>query len=202
MTLTLHLVGICGQAFAGKSTVGARLSAHLLQSGVRAYTLPFAQPLKEVARSMGWNGKKDEKGRRLLQLLGTECMRLCINKDGWVLLWLKGVREFVRNCERTSNQPVVVIADDVRFPNELAAIRGRQGTMVYVHADHETRKKRAEKDGLFLPDGSHISENNLDLANVGISVANNEGDDIGPSIMAIWNEVRTNWRTPGILEDE
>lgn len=200
--MNLHLVGICGQAFAGKSTVGARLSAHLLQSGVRAYTLAFALPLKDIARSMGWNGKKDEKGRKLLQLLGTECMRQCIDPLGWIKLWLKDVKAFVRNCERTSNQPVVVIADDVRFPNELAAIRGRQGTMVYVHADHETRKKRAEKDGLFLPDGSHISENNLDLANVGISVNNNDGVDLGPSIMSIWNEVRNNWRTPGILEGE
>ena len=74
------LFGIHGPAGSGKTTMAKGLIGALLNHDDATHTiLPFAKPVKDVARNMGWNGEKDEKGRRLLQLLGTECGRECID---------------------------------------------------------------------------------------------------------------------------
>jgi hypothetical protein len=72
----------------------------------------MAKPLKDIAIQMGWDGKKDKRGRRLLQNLGTECGRH-YNPNMWTDKWL----EHYRN--RTTS---VVICDDVRFFNEASML--------------------------------------------------------------------------------
>jgi hypothetical protein len=100
-----------GPMGSGKSTLAAALHEQCAVIG-RFYTvLPFAKPLKDVAKYMGWNGEKDEKGRRLLQLIGTECGRKCIDPEIWVKKWLKAV-------EGASLDHDVVVCDDLRFHNE------------------------------------------------------------------------------------
>ena len=104
-------IGIMGPAGSGKSTLAACLKCLIGEADV----IPFAEPVKDVARLMGWNGKKDEKGRRLLQILGTECGRDCIGEDIWVDAWAK-------KAGPVSNAGGVAIADDVRFRNEADRI--------------------------------------------------------------------------------
>lgn len=109
-------IGICGPAGSGKSTLAGLLLTQLhnedvaqvpLGEGLGAVILPLAGPLKDIARQMGWDGQKDERGRRLLQLLGTECGRQCIDPDIWVKRWRK-----IASGWR------IVIADDLRYDNE------------------------------------------------------------------------------------
>lgn len=161
--MNLHLVGIHGLAFSGKSTLATKLSIVLENKGYEVLRLPFAQPLKKIAHEMGWNGKKDEKGRRLLQLLGTECMRECIDPDGWITLWMRHVK---RQYRMLSEVPIgglkglVVIADDMRFLNEAACFE--QGVRIKVSAIREIRAARAKALGEALPaDGVHASEREL-----------------------------------------
>jgi hypothetical protein len=123
------VIGICGHAGAGKSTL-AQMLCDLL--GEDAYVAPFAGPLKSVAHSLGWDGRKDRKGRRLLQLLGTEVGRKCIHPDVWVRLWLEDAAESGGH----------VVADDVRFGNEAQAIRDLGGVIVRV-------RRRATDPGRF-----------------------------------------------------
>jgi hypothetical protein len=65
---------------------------------------------------MGWNGKKDKKGRKLLQLIGTECGRQCISESIWT-------DKFIEKATRNILPPDVVIADDWRFPNEVTDLK-------------------------------------------------------------------------------
>jgi hypothetical protein len=114
------VIGITGNMGVGKTTLANEIAGRL-----NGYVLPFAAPVKSIAKSMGWNGEKDERGRRLLQLIGTECGRECIGEDVWVRRWLASLVE-------DSESPSAVIADDVRFENEADAIRARGGLIVRV----------------------------------------------------------------------
>jgi len=116
-----YTIGIAGKAGAGKSTIGHFLNNLIPES----FILPFADEVKNVAKYMGWDGQKDEKGRRLLQLIGTECGRMCINSDLWVTRWLDTAYRHADIGRR------IIIADDVRFENEANIIR-RLGSIIHI----------------------------------------------------------------------
>jgi hypothetical protein len=113
-------LGICGADKAGKTTLAKAVADNIDRTEEFCGYLTFASGVKEIAFRMGWNGRKDAKGRRLLRLIGTECGRQCIGEDCWVLLWAKAAAE--------KESPI--IADDLRFENEVEAVRNRQGLVV------------------------------------------------------------------------
>jgi hypothetical protein len=117
-------VGFTGLAGVGKSTCAKMLLLALAEWQFRSEIISFADPLKRYAKILGWNGEKDEKGRRLLQLLGTECGRECIDPDLWVKKW-----EIAANSKNTLH---VVISDDVRFDNEAKKIHDMGGIVIHV----------------------------------------------------------------------
>ena len=59
----------------------------------------------------GWNGEKDEKGRELLQKLGTDLGRT--NNPN---VWVNCVKEIVKALQTEYD---FVLIPDVRFPNEM-----------------------------------------------------------------------------------
>ena len=112
------LIGLSGPMYSGKTTAAKMLCQHL-----DADIIPFAKPLKDIARVMGWNGEKDAKGRRLLQLLGTECGRECISPSIWVDKWLAAAQASKRKF---------VISDDCRFVNEAELIKSLGGMVIRI----------------------------------------------------------------------
>lgn len=117
----MHVIGIAGALGSGKSTL-ARI---ILQSFPSGRIIPFAFPLKKAAVDLGWNGKKDENGRRLLQLLGTEVGRECIDENIWVNKWEMARSESKGYCD-------IIIADDMRFPNEMDHVQYLRGITINV----------------------------------------------------------------------
>jgi len=113
------VIGFVGGSGSGKTTI----ADGLVKATRSTMILPFAQPLKDFARLFGWNGIKDTKGRRLLQLLGTECGRECIDPDLWVKKWQEVVKDTAQ----------VIIADDIRFQNEADAVAALGGVLIFVH---------------------------------------------------------------------
>lgn len=112
------VVGICGMLRAGKSTFAEALVRRAEDRGIPVKLFPFAQPLKDIATNQfGWDGQKDERGRRLLQVLGTDAGRT-YNPNIWVDKWVESVSDWARLRER----PSLVLADDVRFDNEARTI--------------------------------------------------------------------------------
>ena len=117
----MNVIGITGALGSGKSTL-ARL---ILQSFSNGKIIPFSYPLKKAAVDLGWNGKKDKDGRRLLQLLGTEIGRECIDEDIWVNKWEITRSEAKEHCD-------IIIADDMRFPNEMDHVQYLRGITISI----------------------------------------------------------------------
>ena len=112
------LIGITGEMGSGKTTIAGIISKQL--DGV---VLPFAQPLKEMARGFGWDGVKDKKGRKILTLFGTDICRDCIDQDYWNVKWNEA-------CRRINN--TIIIADDLRFIDESRLVRNQGGIVIKI----------------------------------------------------------------------
>lgn len=140
--LTPRLIGLAGYAGSGKDTAADVLV------GLGWERRAFAGALKDLALRIGWDGVKDEHGRRLLQELGVGC-REVLGADVWVNALMA-----------TLEGPSVIC--DVRFPNEVAAI-----------ADHGGLTIRIVRPGV-APANGHVSETALD--DVDLPVIVNDGD--------------------------
>ena len=113
--------------------------------------ISFAASVKEIAYDLGWDGEKDERGRRLLEDIGMGA-RL-YNPDVWVDKW----QEKVNGWDDT----VTILTDDCRMANEVARIKNLGGILVKIQRDGcERPDLRAEQ---YMPGDSvfdYIIENN------------------------------------------
>jgi hypothetical protein len=109
--------------FGGKAGVGKTTAAKYVQDNLSKYNrlivelTPLAKPIKEIAYSVfKWDGNKDDKGRRLLQVIGTDAGRE-YNENLWV--------EYLDTSILGSGFiPHFVLVDDWRFPNEMGFFTG------------------------------------------------------------------------------
>lgn len=143
------IVALCGKAGSGKTTAARWLND-------RGYvTVKFATALKTMLSSIGLSHQELEGDlkevpcallmgktpRQAMQSLGTEWGRQCIDQDIWVHLW----KNHVCNLRQWGNK---IVVDDVRFPNELEAVKSLGGISVMI------RRKSAK------PVNDHSSEDN------------------------------------------
>jgi hypothetical protein len=137
------IIGFTGNMGAGKTTAANHLKLVMLRSGsfesrsfakplknmLRAYYEAVGLPHEEVERRIGGDLKETSDPflmgrtpRHAMQTLGTEWGRGFIHPDFWVeSSFLKPMATGVH-----------VIFDDVRFPNEAAAIQKRGGVVIRV----------------------------------------------------------------------
>ena len=117
------IIGLTGTMGAGKGEV-ARIIANRIPGAVE---VAFADRLKWIARHhYGWNGIKDERGRRLLQEIGTAGRQY--DDWMWVRHWLYAINAHV--------MAPCIIAPDVRYDNEAEAIIDRGGVIWSVLGNH------------------------------------------------------------------
>jgi len=143
------IIGFAGFMKSGKTTAAKYV-------GVRMFS--FATPIKEIAKEeFKWDGKKDEKGRRLLQVLGTEAGRE-YSPDIWINRTKEDILDYFRTCKITGTRKLVVI-DDVRYPNEAQFIKDMGGLMI-----------RMDRPGCKA--GKHLSEIGLTRTLIDMTIVN------------------------------
>lgn len=128
------IIGFTGYAGSGKST-----AAQILIRKHGFTLVKFAGSLKQMARCLGL-GEREIEGdlkevphpllcgkspRQFMQLLGTEFGREMIGQDLWVRVAMAG-------AARALDQGGRVVIDDVRYPNEVAAIRDMGGRVLRI----------------------------------------------------------------------
>ena len=130
--------------FAGKAGAGKDTAAAIVQEFVsNAYRYAFAQKVKEIASDCyGWDGVKDEKGRRLLQNIGRT------GREYDPKLWID---DCINRISLNSN---IALITDLRFRNEMDSIK-----KVYPNTKVVLVRGRASDLG---SNSGDISEHDLD----------------------------------------
>lgn len=146
------LIGLSGKKRVGKDTVG-----HWLEVKHDFTRVSFATKLKEIARRCGWNGKKDEKGRRFLQDLG-----MVIRTYDENFFVDEAFREITKVHNKTGAENFVIT--DSRFRNEALRVKAAGGIMLRVTRQDE------------ISDDLHISETDLDKYEFDYTVESVFGD--------------------------
>lgn len=107
----MKIICISGKAQHGKDTTAKLLAEVLGAEGSRVLIAHYGDLVKYVCKSFfGWNGEKDEKGRTLLQYVGTDKIR-AVSPDYWANFIVSILDIF---CDEWD----YVLLPDTRFPNE------------------------------------------------------------------------------------
>ena len=108
----MKIILLSGKAEAGKTTAAQYISLKLSAENKTSAIIPYGQYVKDTAKMIyGWDGKKDEFGRYILQQWGTDIVR---KKEP--NFWVDTVKRLVSVAYDALD---VVLIDDCRFPNEI-----------------------------------------------------------------------------------
>lgn len=153
------IIGLCGPIGAGKTTAASYLVERHGFTRVR-----FAGPLKAMLRALGLSERQTDGDlketpcellggrtpRHAMQKLGTEWGREMIHPDLWINAW----KHAASNHEH-------IVADDVRFPNEVATIHALGGFLFKVvragcdtSANHASEQHYLSADWILLNNGT------------------------------------------------
>lgn len=146
-----RIVLFTGKAESGKTTSAKILKEYLEANGKKVLFLNFADTLKFVAKEyFGWDGKKDEKGRDILQYIGTDVVRRK-NPNFWVDFMGRFIWVFQDEYD-------YFILGDWRFKNEYELLYDEWGVLTYrvrvIRTDYENQLTEKERN--------HPSEIDLD----------------------------------------
>lgn len=148
----MKVICISGKAQHGKEETAIAMSAALKSRGNSVLITHYADLLKYICKNFfEWDGQKDERGRELLQTLGTNTIRF--QNPGYLVNFLAD------SLGWSSDLWDYVLIPDCRFPNEIDVLKERGFDTVHV---------RVIRDGFESPlteeQQRHASETALDDA--------------------------------------
>lgn len=151
---------ISGKAQHGKDTTAEFMKSSFEAGGEKVLIVHYADLLKFITKAyLGWDGNKDEKGRKLLQYVGTDVIRKQ-EPDLWVDFAIKMLGYFGDNYD-------YIIIPDTRFPNEVKKVKSFFANTSLV------RVIRPGYTGNLTPEQlKHPSETALDDADYDIEIYN------------------------------
>ena len=112
----MKIIMISGKMRHGKDTCAQFIKEELERMDKRILIIHYADYLKFILKQyFGWDGEKNEEGRKLLQIVGTDLIR-ARQPDFWVDI----VAKFLLV---THDQWDYVLIPDTRFPNEITKMK-------------------------------------------------------------------------------
>lgn len=160
------VVTISGKAEAGKDLTATILKEKLEKTGYRVLIIHYADYLKFIAsKYYGWNGCKDEKGRELLQQLGTNVIRMREPN-----FWANVVIMFLKVVQPDYDY---VLIPDCRFINEVELIKKEFNANAIA-----IRVVRLNYENSLTPEQrKHLSETALDNYKMDYTITSESGKE-------------------------
>ena len=189
----MKIIMISAHSQNGKDAVANIMKEQLEQKEQRVLIVHFADLVKFYATQyFNWDGNKDERGRALLQKIGTTIMR-----ERWPTYWAEIIAKFIDALGDDIYDVFFdyVIIPDWRFINEFETVYD------YARLFHQKvttiRVNRYNEDGtlywnpqMTLEQRQHISECELDNFNFEWIVSNRGTlDDLRDSIKVILDNI-------------
>lgn len=158
----MRIIAISGHAQNGKDTTANIIKKHLEEKGDKVLIVHYADLLKFICtKYFDWDGQKDEKGRNLLQYIGTDIIRK--KAPTYWVDFVVGLLNIFGDCWD------YVLIPDTRFPNEVSRLR---------EAGFPVAHLRVSRGGgwvspLSAEQQQHPSETALDKSKPDVFVKNN-----------------------------
>ena len=178
---------LSGKSGSGKDMTAQFMKEELAKHGQKALVIHYADAVKWFCREfLDWDGKKDEVGRTLLQMVGTDIVR-AKHPNFWVGIVVGLIQAF----EPYKDFDVAIIPD-ARFPNEVDISLANLKNSVSV------RIERQNADGtpwvnptLTEEQRKHPSETSLDCFAFDYVIHNDEGlDTLRESAIAVLEDLK------------
>lgn len=158
----VNIVTISGHARNGKDTTAAILKELIEADGQKVLVIHFADLVKFVCEKyFGWNGKKDEKGRTLLQYVGTDRVRTEY-PDYWVDFVIDMLDIFDGEWDW-------VLIPDTRFPNEIDKLKENGFNVIHMRIQRDSIDVELTEE-----QKNHLSETALDNARPDVWINNSK----------------------------
>ena len=124
---TFRHIALCGGIASGKSTLAELVAREMRRRGARVRRTSFAALLKRLATEV-FGMPPERKDRALLIKLGAALRS--VDRDVFVRATLREMRAEAAAADAGERAPAVWIVDDLRFANELSALRADSGVDV------------------------------------------------------------------------
>lgn len=175
----MKILLLSGKAQHGKDSTANILKSHFDNINKESIILHYGDELKTVcSKYFNWDGKKDKKGREILQLVGTNLAR-----KHYPTIWVDIVILFVKAL--FFDKDYVVVAD-FRFSDEYTQ---------WIKENYDTTTIRINRlnfdNGLTPEQKSHPSETALDNFNFDYIIESESGLD---NLQVEVNKFINNWR--------
>lgn len=143
---------ICGKARHGKDTLALYMKKYYEELGKKVTIIQIAAPLKQLIKNhFNWDGNEETKPRELMQILGTDIIRIKLNKEDYF------IKRTVEDIQILSNFFDIVIISDGRFPLEINYIKENLKNSVCINIDRPSLNSE-----LKINEQNHITETALD----------------------------------------
>ena len=158
-------IGLIGLAGSGKDTAAAIVCRKLNHK-----QLSFATKLKDVCMTLGWDGHKDTRGRKLLQNMGMAFREY--NPNTWI-----------DEVDKTLDRSLHHVFADVRFANEAEYIKNQlNGVIIRV----------VRPSLVFTETHQHVSEAGQNQIAVDYNLLNDGSlEDLETALMLVINIEKT-----------
>ena len=175
---------ISGKAESGKNTVADFIANHYnslnLDRNVLVRDYAFADEVKEIACRLGWDRRKDSKGRELLQQIGA--WGRYYNTDFWAQKVNNSILDDIVTLKDCMQNKIFCITD-VRYPNEIERVQEffdkHEDVKIYKiriernTANHLTREQQNDSSEVALDNYNNWDKvflNNKDLESLNAEV--------------------------------
>ena len=161
----MQIIGISGKAESGKTTTALLLQEELNKRGISTCFINYGDLVKYVAKQYyNWQGEKDQKGRTLLQYIGTDLGREKVDNSIWVNMIINIIKILQYNYN-------VAIIGDCRFPNEYEEWNKykKDFNMIKLRIERPNYKNKLTKK-----QKQHLSETALDNYCFDYTIINND----------------------------